>query len=113
MHVVGRAQHSRDTDEADSIPPTNWATIHETLFLPLRYLHYLLQIAGVPEETVVSIFYSKADQVLGKQTRTFVGHKKILERRALMQERPTVIFATPTALQQFLLHWPETHAWRH
>ncbi len=94
-------------------PPAIWATIHEAPFLPLRYLHYLLQLAGVPEDTVGSIFYSKADQVLGNQARTFVGHKKILERRALMQERPTIIFTTPAALQQFLQHWPQSHASRH
>ncbi len=61
---------------------------------------------------MTNIFYSKADQTLGKQTRTFVGQKKILERRALMQERPTIIFTTPAALQQFLQHLPQTQAWR-
>lgn len=49
-----------------------------------------------------------------KQTRTFVGQKKILERRALTQERPTIIFTTIlAALQQFLQHLSLTQAWHH
>ncbi len=90
--------------------PTNWATIHDTAFVTLRYLRYLLQMSGVQETNVTSIFYSKADQQLGKQTRTFVGQKKILERRAQMSERPTMVFASPAALQQFLQHFPRSLA---
>lgn len=94
-------------------PITNWATIHETPYVPLQYLHYLLQASGVPETDIVSLFYSKADHSPGKQNRTFVGQKKILERRALLQERPTIIFATAMALQQFLQHFPTSAAWKH
>jgi hypothetical protein len=86
---------------------SHWATIHEAPIMSLRYLQHLLQTSGVPEANVVSIFYSKADKSLGKQTRTFVGQKKILERRALTQERPTIIFATPAGLQQFIQHLPQ------
>jgi hypothetical protein len=92
--------------------PTNWATIHDTPLVTLRYLRYLLQMSGVQETNIISIFYSKADQLLGKQTRTFIGQKKILERRAQMSERPTIVFASPAALQQFLQHFPRSLAWR-
>ncbi len=95
------------------IPPTNWASLHDAPPIPLQYLTHLLTLSGIPESEVKSIFYSKADQSLGKQTRTFVGQKKILERRALMSERPTIIFQTSVALQQFIQQFPLSHSWRH
>ncbi len=79
------------------IPPTNWASIHETPPMTLQYLNYLLTSSGFPNSNIESILYSKADQSLGKHTRTLVGQKRILERRALTSERPTIIFKTPAA----------------
>jgi hypothetical protein len=89
----------------------HWASLHESELINTRYILHLLESGGTRLTDILSVIFAKPEQRTKKMI-SIVTERKVNARRALMQERCTIIFTTSQALNQFIQQFRCTRGWR-
>jgi hypothetical protein len=89
----------------------HWATLYGSEIWETHYITQLLIAGGCRSDDIASVIYAKPEQKLKKITSISV-ERKVSSQRALMEERPTIIFNTAQALHQFVAYFEHTAVWQ-
>jgi hypothetical protein len=89
----------------------HWAAIHDLEIFDTRYITHLLIAGGNRKTDITSVIFAKPEHRTYKNVSIMV-ERKVNARRALTDEKCTVIFATAQALQQFVHYFRYVEVWK-
>lgn len=88
-----------------------WAAIHDLEVMDTRYIIQLLKAGGNRASDIISVIFAKPEHRTYKNV-SITTERKVNARRALMDEKCTVIFTTAQALQQFIHFFKQIIVWK-
>jgi len=89
-----------------------WAAMHELDLVDTRYIVHLLIAGGNKVSDMISVIFAKPEHVVMRKNISTTAERKVNARRALIDEKCTIIFATNQALQKFVHHFKVAEVWK-
>lgn len=88
-----------------------WAAIHELDIFDTRYITHMLIAGGNRSADIISVIFAKPEHRTYKNI-SITAERKVNARRALMDEKCTVIFATAQSLQKLVHYFRHVEIWK-
>lgn len=88
-----------------------WAAFHEFEVYDTRYIIHLLKAGGNRLTDIVSVIFATPEHRTYRNV-SITTERKVNARRALMDEKCTVIFTTAQALQYFIQFFRQVEVWK-
>jgi hypothetical protein len=88
-----------------------WAAMHEIEIVDTRYIVHLLIAGGNRVEDMISVIFAKPEHVIVRKNISNAIEKKVNAKRALQDEKCTIIFASNHALHKFVYYFKKVEVW--